>query len=106
MVELDFEGGDKKFEEIFKSVSQGGDTISFDHFVTYMVSITQDTSSPEQLREAFEIIDAGKGFITEQDMRVAQMSDDQIAYLVSVIPRYPLDNVVGYDYKNWLTGLF
>lgn len=106
VVELDFEGGDKKFDEIFKEVSQGGDTISFDRFVTYMVSITQDTTSPEQLREAFFTIAGGKDFVTEQDFRVAQMSSEQIEYLKSTLPRYPIDTVEGYDFKSWLGGVF
>jgi hypothetical protein len=67
-----------------------------------MVGITQDTTSPEQLRDAFTTLAGGKDFVTEQDFRVAQMTQDQIDYLKDVIPRYPIDSVEAYDYKAWL----
>jgi len=105
LVELDFEGGNAVFESLFKSVSGGGDSISFEQFVDYMISITLDTVSPQQLTDSFDVIAGGKHHVTVNDFRVAQLSPEQIAYLTSVIP--PMAGIPdGYDYKAWLKTQF
>jgi len=104
IIDIDFEGGDKKFDEIFKKLATN-DKVLFPQFVDYMVSITADSTSPDQLRESFTVLANGKDFVTENDFRVAQMSAEQIAYLVNVIP--PYSGVAGgLDYKSWLSSLF
>jgi len=101
VVELDFEGGNVVFEGIFKRVAEGGDTVSFEQFVDYMISITLDTVSPQQLRDSFDTIAGNKGHLTVSDLKVAQLSQQQIDYLTSVIPPHP--TIAGaYDYKQWL----
>ncbi|KAL6046374.1 Alpha-actinin, sarcomeric [Balamuthia mandrillaris] len=105
VVKLDFEGGDKVFEGIFKRVSQGNETISFEQFVDYMVSITEDRASADQLRDSLDIIAGGKDFITESDLRTAQLSSAQVEYLTSVLPRYEAVEG-GFDYKTWLAEQF
>jgi len=105
IIDIDFEGGDKKFDEIFKKVAGSSDVVLFPQFVDYMVSITADSTSPDQLRESFNVLANGKDFVTENDFRIAQMTPEQIQYLVGVIPPYAgVDG--GLDYKKWLSGLF
>jgi len=105
VVELDFEGGNAVFEAIFKRVSQESETISFDQFVDYLISITADTVSPQQLTDSFDTIAQGKDHITVNDMKVAQLSADQIAFLSSSLP--PHHSIAGgYDYKSWLKTQF
>lgn len=101
LVELDFEGGNAVFEALFKRVSGGADTVSFDQFVDYMISITVDTVSPQQLRDSFDIIAAGKDHVTVNDLKVAQLSAQQIEYLTSVMPKHASIEG-GYDYRAWL----
>eukprot|EP01102_Stenamoeba_stenopodia_P022554 TRINITY_DN945_c0_g1_i1.p1 TRINITY_DN945_c0_g1~~TRINITY_DN945_c0_g1_i1.p1 ORF type:complete len:633 (-),score=208.25 TRINITY_DN945_c0_g1_i1:93-1991(-) len=101
VVELDFEGGNAVFEGIFKRVSGGGDTVSFDQFVEYMQSITLDTVSSQQLQDSFDTIAGNKGHLTVSDLKVAQLSPQQIEYLISVIPPHP-SIPDAYDYKAWL----
>jgi Ca2+-binding EF-hand superfamily protein len=105
VVELDFEGGNAVFESIFKRVSAGADTISFNQFVDYMVSITADTVSPQQLKDSFDTIAGNKDHITVNDLKVAQLSAEQIQYLTSVIPRHS-SIPDAYDYKSWLKSQF
>lgn len=76
--------------------------MNFDQYVEYMVSITSDAASLTQLQDAFSSVTGNKSFITEQDMRVAQLPEDQIQYLLSVLP--PTEG--GYDYKAWLSSQF
>jgi len=104
VVELDFEGGNAVFESIFKRVSGDGESISFNQFVDYMVSITADTVSPQQLSDSFDTIANGKSHLTVNDLKVAQLSAEQIAYLQSVLP--PFSGIAdAYDYKAWLKSL-
>lgn len=105
VVELDFEGGDKRFEVIFQKVSAGGETISFNQFVEYLISISKDDTSEATIRQSFDVLSGGKDFITLDDLRIAQLPQSQIDYLVSVIP--PFGSVEGgLDYKAWISSNF
>jgi hypothetical protein len=105
-----------------------GAEVNFDQFVDYMVSITADAASLVQLQDAFSSVTGNKAFITENDMRVAQLPEDQVRthgvigslvflslslthdrlrhqqvqYLLSVLP--PTQG--GYDFKAWLSAQF
>jgi len=105
VVELDFEGGNAVFESIFKRVSDGGETVSFDQFVDYMISITVDSVSKQQLTDSFEVIAGGKDHITVNDLKVAQLSADQIEYLTKVMP--PHASIAdAYNFRAWLAKQF
>jgi len=105
LVKLDFEGGDKVFEDIFKRISNGGKDIELEQYIQYMVSITADSASPAQLNDSFKTVAAGKNFITVQDMKTAQLSEEQINFLTSTLPpKQGIDG--GYDHKAWLSDQF
>lgn len=105
VVELDFEGGDKRFESIFTKVAAGSSTVDFQKFLKYMISITQDENSPEQIEDSFNILAGGKNHVTVNDMKVGQLSPDQIAHLQSVMP--PFEGIAdAYDYKAYVASLF
>jgi len=105
VVSLDFEGGDKKFDGIFQKVSGGTDHVNFNQFVEYMVSITADDTSESQIRDSFDTLAGGKDFLTEKDMRVGQLNDQQIQYLTSTLP--PKAGIEGgYDYRAWLNSSY
>jgi len=105
VVELDFEGGNAVFESIFSRVSEGHDHITFSQFVEYMVSITADTVSQQQLSDSFVTLAGGKDHVTIQDLKIGQLTEGQIEYLTSQLP--PKAGVPGgYDYKAWLTKQF
>jgi Ca2+-binding EF-hand superfamily protein len=105
VVELDFEGGNLVFETIFKRVSEGGETISFNQFVDYMTSITADSVSQQQLTDSFETIAGGKDHITVTDLKVAQLTADQITYLTSSMPKHA-SIADAYDFRAWLKTQF
>jgi Ca2+-binding EF-hand superfamily protein len=105
VVELDFEGGNAVFESIFKRVSEGAETVSFDQFVDYMISITVDSVSKQQLSDSFEVIAGGKDHITVNDMKVAQLTADQIQYLTSVMPAHG-SIADAYNFRAWLAKQF
>lgn len=88
------------------------------------MDITEDQTSPEQLRESFRGIaedkvcsihlimlvvlkDLLQPFVTELDMRLAQLPVSAIDYLREVLPSSK--NEVGeleYDYERWLHDVF
>lgn len=88
------------------------------------VDITEDQTSPEQLREAFRGIAGDKvgmilvhaciethetfqPFVTELDLRVASLPANAIEYLREAMP--PVQNGSGepeYDYEAWLDDVF
>merc|ERR1712137_9673 len=105
VVELDFEGGDKRFESIFSKVAGGGENVDFQKFLVYMISITKDEESPEQIEDSFNVLAGGKDHVTLNDMRVGQLSGAQIAHLTSVLPaKEGIDGA--FDYKQYVANLF
>eukprot|EP01105_Mastigella_eilhardi_P007242 TRINITY_DN18745_c0_g1_i1.p1 TRINITY_DN18745_c0_g1~~TRINITY_DN18745_c0_g1_i1.p1 ORF type:complete len:626 (+),score=222.66 TRINITY_DN18745_c0_g1_i1:58-1935(+) len=101
LVDVSFGGGeDKEFEAIFAKVSEGHNQISLEQYVKYMVSITEDTVSPQQLAEAFTIVSGSKTFLTEADLRKAQLTDDQVDFVKTSFPA----TQGGYDHKAWLSA--
>merc|ERR1711862_486106 len=104
VVELDFEGGDKRFESIFSKVTDT-DMVDFQKFLKYMISITKDEESPEQIEDSFNVLAGGKDHVTVNDMKVGQLSDAQIAHLTSVLPaKEGIDGA--FDYKQYVANLF
>jgi hypothetical protein len=96
---------DKEFEEVYKKVTAGNDSCSFEQFTNYMVSITEDKTTPEQLRQSFLVIAGNKKYVTETDMRVGQLTAEQVQYLKTVLP--PKEGVEGgYDYESYLKSAF
>merc|ERR1712130_85522 len=105
IIELDFEGGDKRFESIFNKVADGGETVDFQQFLKYMISITKDENSPEQLEDSFNVLAGGKDHVTVNDMKVGQLSAEQIEHLTTTMPaKEGIEG--GYDYKAYVRSLF
>merc|ERR1712137_68326 len=105
IIELDFEGGDKRFESIFNKVADGGETVDFQQFLKYMISITKDENSPEQLEDSFHVLAGGKDHVTVNDMKVGQLSAEQIQHLTTSMPAK--EGIEGdYDYKAYVRSLF
>ena len=89
------------------------------------MDINEDQTSPEQLRESFRGIAGHKAsfiyinalakftqdglqpFVTELDLRLAQLPSSAIEYLREVLPSS--ENEAGepeYDYETWLQDVF
>lgn len=98
LVDIDFTGGeDKEFDAIYNSVAKGKEGIDFESYVQYMKEKNDENPSPEQLREIFSTISAGKDIVTEMDMQKAGMAPEQIEYVKATLPQ----KGDGYDYVAW-----
>ncbi|KAG2009772.1 actin cross-linking, variant 2 [Coprinopsis cinerea AmutBmut pab1-1] len=81
--------------------------ITYEAFINLLVDITEDQTSPDQLRESFQGIAHDKPFVTELDLRLAQIPQASIDYLVKAMPSNL--NEAGepeYDYLRWLDEVF
>ncbi|KAH6911489.1 actinin-like protein [Coprinopsis sp. MPI-PUGE-AT-0042] len=81
--------------------------VTFEAFINLLVEITEDQTSPDQLRESFQGIAHDKPFVTELDLRLAQVPQAAIDYLTKAMPAEM--NEAGereYDYLRWLDEVF
>lgn len=98
---------DEDMTYIYDQLVQDYGAVTFEAFINLLVDITEDQTSPEQLRESFRGIAGNKPFVTELDMRLAQLPISAVDYLSEVIPS--TNNEVGepeYDYESWLRDVF
>jgi len=70
-----------------------------------MISVTLDTVSQQQLDDSFAVIAGNKDHVTVTDLRVAQLSQDQIDYLTGVMPKHS-SIPDAYNYRAWLATQF
>ena len=81
----------------------GGKQIGFNKFLAYMIKISSDTSSQDEISAAFKDLAGDKDFITADDLRRSGMPTDKVEYLLKELPAYP--GVEGaYDYKKWASS--
>ena len=96
---------DAALVEVFKKVSGGADNVTFEQFTKFMVSVTEDRVTADQLRQSFSAICGGKKYITETEMRVGQIPPEQVEYLKQVMP-FAAGHDGAYDYEAYLNKVF
>ncbi|KAK0201954.1 actinin-like protein [Desarmillaria ectypa] len=98
---------DEDMNYIYDQVVQDYGAVSFEAFINLLVDITEDQTSPEQLREAFRGIASDKLFVTELDLRIAHLPVSSVDYLKEVMPSVRNDaGEPEYDYERWLDDVF
>ncbi|CAA7270705.1 unnamed protein product [Cyclocybe aegerita] len=81
--------------------------VTFEAFINLLVDITEDQTSPDQLREAFRGIAKDKPFVTELDLRLAHLPAVAIDYLRDAMPSGR--NEAGeaeFDYEAFIDEVF
>lgn len=82
--------------------------VSFEQFIRFMVSVTEDQHSAEQVFQSFREVADGKPYVTELDLRHSLIPDEVIEHLVETMP--PHDgpdlledrDVPKYDYISYM----
>ena len=70
-----------------------------------MVSVTEDKTTPDQLRQSFKVVAGDKPFVTELDLKRSLLSTNVVSYLKEIMPQR--DGVAdGYDYGKYLDKVF
>ncbi|EMD40209.1 hypothetical protein CERSUDRAFT_151252 [Gelatoporia subvermispora B] len=98
---------DEDMDIIYDQLMQDYGAVTFEAFINLLVDIMEDQTSPEQLRDAFRGIAHEKPYVTELDLRVAQLPASAIEYLRQAMP--PLEGGTGepeYDYEAWIDEVF
>src|SRR5690606_17576605 len=84
LAELEFSGAlaslglvysEDEMHEVFASVSQGRPRVSFEQFIRFMVSETEDKDDAAQVLHSFREVADGKGYVTELDLRHSLIPD-------------------------------
>lgn len=117
---------DADVEQISLQLEDDFGSCSYDAFLTFLREITEDTTSPDQLLEAFQGLAGDKPFVTELDLREALLPQGSIQYLKEAMPQVDVDveadadqsglgvngngngsgTTKAYDYEGYLQGLF
>ncbi|TFY78967.1 hypothetical protein EWM64_g5047 [Hericium alpestre] len=98
---------DEDVDIIYDQLLQDYGAVTFEAFINLLVDITEDQTSPDQLREAFQGVAGNKPYVTELDLRLASLPPSAIEYLREVMPT--TQNEVGepeFDYEAWLDRVF
>ncbi|KAI8374666.1 calponin homology domain-containing protein [Radiomyces spectabilis] len=94
-----------EFQNLFDRIAEGQDEASFEQFIRFMVSITEDKSTPEQLRDSFRTIAGEKPYVTELDLKMCLVPVPVIDYLKHEMPQAREDNN-GFDYNSYVSQVF
>jgi hypothetical protein len=71
-----------------------------------MVSVTEDKTTPDQLRDSFRTMAGDKPFITELDLRMSQIPMPMIDYLKKTMPRSSNTETDAFDYDSFVEDMF
>ncbi|CAK7231422.1 alpha-actinin [Sporothrix bragantina] len=64
------------------------DRVSFEQFIRFMVEVTEDQNTAEQVFQSFREVADGKPYVTEMDLRHSLVPDEVIDKLVTMMPRH------------------
>ncbi|KAK9316357.1 calponin homology domain-containing protein [Lipomyces starkeyi] len=92
-----------EMHEVFNDVREGEPSVSFEHFIRYMVDVTEDQNTAEQVLQSFMEIAEGKPYITEFDLRNSLVPDPMIEQLEEIMPKDETEQ--GLDYIKFMEKL-
>ncbi|KAK0623112.1 calponin homology domain-containing protein [Immersiella caudata] len=75
-----------EMHEYFLATSNGRDRVTFEQFIRFMVEVTEDQNTAEQVFQSFREVADGKPYVTEMDLRHSLVPDEVIEKLVEIIP--------------------
>jgi Ca2+-binding EF-hand superfamily protein len=100
-----------EMHDYFVETSGGRGRVTFEQFIRFMVDVTEDQNTAEQVFQSFSEVADGKPYVTELDLRHSLVPDDVIEKLIKVIPLHKgpdLQEDRGmrqYDYISFMDGL-
>jgi len=97
-----------EMHDYFAEASHGKDHVGFENFIRFMVEVTEDQNTAEQVFQSFREVADGKPYVTEMDLRHSLVPDDVIEQLVDMIPLHEGPDlqedrgVPQYDYMKFM----
>ncbi|KAJ5947440.1 hypothetical protein N7466_000455 [Penicillium verhagenii] len=62
--------------------------VSFEQFIRFMVSVTEDQNTAEQVFQSFREVADGKPYVTELDLQHSLIPDEVIEHLMKTMPQH------------------
>lgn len=75
-----------EMHEYFIETSNGKDYVTFEQFIRFMVDVTEDQNTAEQVFQSFREVADGKPYVTEMDLRHSLVPDEVIDKLITIVP--------------------
>lgn len=75
-----------EMHDYFVETAHGRDRVTFEQFIRFMVDVTEDQNTAEQVFQSFREVADGKPYVTEMDLRHSLVPDEVIDKLVEIIP--------------------
>lgn len=97
---------DDKLESVFYHITNNADYATFEQFIRFMVSVTEDKTTPGQLMDSFRTMAGDKPYVTELDLRMSQIPIKMIDYLKKTMPTSAVNELDGYDYESYVEDMF
>ncbi|KIN06256.1 hypothetical protein OIDMADRAFT_113756 [Oidiodendron maius Zn] len=79
---------EEEMHDYFLETSNGRDYVTFEQFIRFMVDVTEDQNTAEQVFQSFREVADGKPYVTEMDLRHSLVPDDVIEKLIQVVPEH------------------
>ncbi|KAJ4292236.1 alpha-actinin [Collariella sp. IMI 366227] len=77
-----------EMHDYFVDTSGGRDRVTFEQFIRFMVEVTEDQNTAEQVFQSFREVADGKPYVTEMDLRHSLVPDEVIEKLVEIMPAH------------------
>ncbi|KAI9677410.1 MAG: hypothetical protein M1817_006364 [Caeruleum heppii] len=77
-----------EMHDVFADVARGRAQVTFEQFIGFMVRVTEDQHTAEQVFQSFREVADGKPYVTELDLRHSLVPDDVIEQLTRSMPRH------------------
>jgi Ca2+-binding EF-hand superfamily protein len=94
---------ENEMHEVFQAASDGNHVVSFEQFIKFMVEVTEDQQTSEQVFQSFIDIANGKPYVTELDLQNSLVPDTMIEQLKEAMP--PASKGEGMDYVKYMSRL-
>jgi len=77
-----------EMHERFVEVAGRGGSVSFEQFIRFMVDVTEDQNTAEQVFESFREVADGKPYVTELDLTHSLIPEEIVQQLMSSMPAH------------------
>ncbi|KAF2404377.1 alpha-actin-like proteinin [Trichodelitschia bisporula] len=77
-----------EMHEKFKETSGGRDYVTFEQFIRFMVDVTEDQNTAEQVFESFREVADGKPYVTELDLRHSLIPEEVVEEMIATMPTH------------------
>ncbi len=100
-----------EMHDYFLETSNNRDRVTFEQFIRFMVDVTEDQNTAEQVFQSFREVADGKPYVTEMDLRHSLVPDEAIEKLVGFMPRHTGPDMQAdrgkeqYDYISFMENL-